>query len=238
MMVRIAQVISVLIFAAAGLLFAQEITVLVRDEPRAEPVTGPSATERFRQGRSGQSDESERQPPLIEQAQAFALYLNPPPPPVASAPAPRPAAAGMPTLVRSSRTVADASPVQPPASSPKFELYGISYYRAKPEQSMALVLEPDGRCHWVRPGDQLGHLTIERIDSTSLVCREGTQTHVVALAPMEAVAKYARNLKDTSTAATPAQAQRQPPGPEVPPPAPGIRQMPPARVAALLGRPS
>ena len=57
-----------------------------------------------------------------------------------------------------------ALPVKPPASTPKFELHGISYYRQKPDQSMALVLEPGGTRRWVHPGEQLGHLTIERID--------------------------------------------------------------------------
>jgi hypothetical protein len=59
---------------------------------------------------------------------------------------------------------------------------------------------------------------------------------VVALAPNEAITQYARSIKDTKTTSAPKQAQNKDQGPEVPPPAPGIRQMPLSRVAAILGQ--
>jgi hypothetical protein len=140
--------------------------------------------------------------------------------------------------VRTISDVTPALPVKPPASAPKFELHGISYYRQKPDQSIALVLEPGGTRRWVHQGEQLGHLTIERVDCNSVVCRDGAQTHVVALATNEAITKYAGSVKDSKTISAPKQAQNKEQGPEVPPPAPGIRQMPLSRVTALLGQPS
>jgi hypothetical protein len=247
-MVRIVQAISILALGAAGLTFCRCFGGAAGDEP----VQTPSAVERFQQSRTGKSDEGERLPPLLQEAQTLALYLNPPrAAPVASVPISKSETATPPLPVKTVSAVTPAVPVRPPASAPKFELHGISYYRQKPEQSIALVLEPGGTRRWVHPGDQLGHLTIERIDANSVLCRDGEQTQVVALAQSEALTKYAQGVKGGKTMAAlpqipknesgpPAapQAQQRESGPEVPPPAPGIRQMPPSRVAALLGRPS
>jgi hypothetical protein len=238
-MTRIVQIISVLTLSAAGLILARGIAALRYDDPQVPPVPALTAVERFRQSCREQKDDHEQVPPLVQQAQALALYLNPPPAPVTPAPAPGPTSqATAPLEARPSKTMAQAPPIKPPASSPKFELHGISYYRQKPDQSMALVLEPGGSRHWVHPGEQVGHLTIERIDSNSVVCRDQAQTYTLALAPDETVTKYARSLKNTKPAPAPQQAQNRSRGPEVPPPAPGIRQMPLSRVAAMQGRPS
>lgn len=126
-----------------------------------------------------------------------------------------------------------AAAVQPTASSAKFELHGISYYRADPDQSMALVCEQGGARRWVRQGDQLGHLSVERIDRDSLVYREGAETHVMALASGEVVAQFAKTIEDAlprkpsvvPLISTPA-----------PPAVRGLRQIPLSRVAAKLGR--
>ncbi len=247
-MIKILQAISVLALGTAGLIFCRCLGGAVRDEP----APAPSAVERFRQSRTGKNGEGEHLPPLLQEAQVLALYLDPPrAAPAASVPISKSEVATSPLPVKTASAVTAAVPVRPPASAPKFELHGISYYRQKPEQSMALVLEPGGARRWVHPGEQLGHLTIERIDANSVLCRDGEQTHVVALAAEETRTKYAQSVKDNKTPAALPQVPRKDPGPqvspqalqkesgpEVPPPAPGIRQMPPSRVAALLGRPS
>ncbi|OHB66250.1 MAG: hypothetical protein A2Y76_00560 [Planctomycetes bacterium RBG_13_60_9] len=216
--------IGILALVAAGLVFARCIADGLHDDYGTGPALAPTAVEQLIQTGSNKNDGSSPLPPLVQQAQAFALYLNPPAPvanPVAQSP------------VKQHVAVASAAEVMPTSPSPKFELHGISYYRAKPDQSIALVLEPGGMRRWVRPGDQLGHFTIERIDGDSVVCRAGTQTHVMALAPDEAIARFAKSIKSTPI---PTQAQRKMRGPEVPPPAPGMRQMPPSRVMAKLGQ--
>jgi hypothetical protein len=232
------QIASILSLVATGLIFAPCLTRGSHDDCVDRLLAGPSAVERFLQNRPDASIKEDRLPPLVEQAQILALYLNPPRAPVASIPASKSAVA---TPVRPAPPGGNVTPVtqiQPASSSPKFELHGISYYRQKPERSMALVLEPGGNRRWVHPGEQLGHLTIERIDCNSVVCRDGGQTQVLALAPNEALTKYARSIKGPEVIAAPKQAQNETKGPEVPPPEPGIRQMPLARVAALLGQPS
>jgi hypothetical protein len=229
-MIRIMHILSLLSFVTAGLVLGLYVTETLRGDSSGDPVTGPGAVERLRQSHAGKGTESDCLPPLLQEAQALALYLNPPRTTSATVTAPKSeTAAPLPV-----KTISNVTP----ASAPKFELHGISYYRQKPDQSMALVLEPDGTRRWVHPGEQLGHLTVERIDCNSVRCRDGAQTHVVALAASDAITKYARSMKDSKTASAPQQAQKGEPGPEVPPPAPGIRQMPLSRVTALLGQPS
>jgi hypothetical protein len=232
-MIRIIHTISILALVAAGLIFCR----CLGSAGHEEQVQAPSAVERFRQNYAGKTEESDRLPPLLQEAQALALLLNPPRAPSVSAPAPKTVI----TTPLSAKTISNVAPpnqVRPPASAPRFELHGISYYRQKPDQSMALVVEPGGTRRWVHPGEQLGHLTIERIDCNSVLCRDGEQTCVVALAADETLTKYARSVKDSKPASAVKQAQEKEQGPQVPPPAPGIRQMPLSRVAALLGQPS
>jgi len=175
--IRAIQTISILFLVAAGWIFTRGVAVL--DEARTEPMAEPTAIERFLRDRGDKKDGRDYLPPLVQQAQAFALYLNPPRPP-APTPAPKPSALTS-SAMKAAGDPKPPAPVQPSAASPKFELHGISYYRAQPERSMALVREPGGSRRWVRPGQQLGHLTIERIESTTLICRDATQTHVIAL---------------------------------------------------------
>jgi hypothetical protein len=172
--------------------------------------------------------------PLVQQAQAFASYLNPPARQQIGGAAPRAGNTRV-AVPEGQSAVVKAFEVKPATpSSPKFALHGISYYRAKPEQSMALVCEPGGNRHWIRQGAQLGHLTIERIDSDSIVCRDGAQTLVMPLASQEALAKFARTRGETTGPKPTSRPARAGPAP---PPVRGLRQMPLARVAAKIGVP-
>ena len=123
---------------------------------------------------------------------------------------------------------------RPSSTSLKFELHGISYYRADPSQSMALICEPGGDRRWVRQGDSLGHVVVERIGADCLVCRDGAQMETVALASGETIAQFAQESdgRDRSPKPRVCAALNTP----APVPIRGIRQMPPARVAAKLGR--
>lgn len=186
--------------------------------------------------RSRQSDQKDvpddlhRESPLVQQAQAFALYLNPAP---ASSSSPH-----RERVFQVADTPGGATPSaigrQPLSPSPKFELHGISYYRADPNRSMALICEPGGNRRWVRQGDLLGHAVVERIDTGCLVCREGERMETVTLASKETIAQFAQEPDDgdlspkllvSASLNTPA-----------PVPIRGIRQMPPSRVAAKLGQ--
>ncbi len=102
----------------------------------------------------------ERETPLIRQAKEFALRINPPPPPqpvrVESPPeAPRPKA----------------------AITAKFTLVGTSYHTGDEENSWALINEVGKGWHWVKQGNKVGYLTVERIGDGVVLIRDGANTY-------------------------------------------------------------
>jgi len=115
--------------------------------------------------------------PLVAQATAFALYLNPPKPPAPAQAPPR------------------VSPPQPAPKpvvvAPKFRLLSTSCHALHPEKSLALISEPGRGDRWIRKGDHLGHLVVESIRDGTLVYREGGQLHEVTVAtkPMVELAR-------------------------------------------------
>ncbi|MEN6428057.1 MAG: hypothetical protein ABFE13_22110 [Phycisphaerales bacterium] len=228
-MIKAAYTIGMAAITVAGLI----LTLCIRngqqaDSPAEQTLT---AVERFRQ--SNNSDvpvDLRRESPLVQQAQAFALYLNPAPA-IPSLQRDRPLQT---TDVPSGGPLAAGGP-RPSSTSLKFELHGISYYRANPNQSMALICEPGGDRRWVRQGDSLGHVVVERIDADCLVCRDGAQMETMALASDETIARFAQESdgRDRSPKPRVSAALNTP----APVPIRGIRQMPPSRVAAKLGRP-
>jgi hypothetical protein len=217
-MVRLLDALSVLILIAAGLLF----TLCAIDWSSADTdlgqITTVSLAQSLERSRGGTQETRRAVSPLVEQAERFAAYLNPP--------APAPAQEREDAVAKPAPKVAPANP------SPKFELHGISYNRTRPEESMAMIWLPDGGQRWVRRGDQVGHFVIERIGGDSILYRSGDTTLEVALnldARPQTLARESQDRRSRRQAERPESAS--------PPPAPvrGILQMPPARVAARLG---
>ena len=112
------------------------------------------------------SNDSPMNSPLVAQAQAFALLLNPPKAP--EPPKARPVEIPQEVL-------------RPVVTSPKFTVVATSVYAAQPDQSRALVSEPGSGLRWVRPGDSLGHLVVHDIRAGLVVYRDGTRTGEVAI---------------------------------------------------------
>ena len=115
--------------------------------------------------------------PLVDQAQAYALYLNPP------KHKPEPQKTRM-ASVRQQQTLAANRNITASKSKkitatkskklkPKFTLVGTSYYRSNPDKSMALVSEPGKGVHWVKKGSHLGHFVVERIERGKIIYRDG-----------------------------------------------------------------
>jgi hypothetical protein len=99
--------------------------------------------------------------PLVKQAEAFALYLNPPKPEPSRQPV--------------SHQAGDAP--RPQSVSPKFKLIGTSFYALHPDLSLALIDEPGEGFRWVRQSSEVGHLVIEQIKDGSIVIRDGQKTN-------------------------------------------------------------
>ena len=154
-MVRAIQATGLAAIILSGLLLSFCVARGLPSSVSAE--TPPTALERFQQtGDKSSAANGRMTSPLIQQAEEFALYLNPP---QVSTTSPKTRTSDS-IIIQSTGTqgeqTAAATTAQPPSSSPKFELHGISYYRQDPNQSMALICELGGSRRWVRQGDELG----------------------------------------------------------------------------------
>jgi len=170
-MVRMLQALSVLALVCAGIVFALCAAQWLRGTPQIEADSNLSVVEKFRQaGGDGERNTHETLSPLVAQAEAFALYLNPPKPvQVKEAPAPK------------SSSKQSAPAVELPQTTPKFSLLATSYYRARPEESLALVSEPGRDPRWVTQGTRLGHFVVEEIGQRVIVCRDGQERCQMAM---------------------------------------------------------
>lgn len=194
-MVKAIQTLSVLALISAGAVFVFLVVQQLQDVPEIERNPGLSIVEKFRQaGDLSNKDSHETLSPLVEQAEAFALYLNPPKPQKPrEAPAPR------------SNLKQTISAVRPVKLTPKFTLIGTSYYRSRPEESMALVSEPGSGAHWVKQGASLGHFVVEKVERGTIVYRDGDRLLEMAVNTKVPIrTKQVKQAKQTMLASSPA----------------------------------
>jgi hypothetical protein len=130
------------------------------DEHLEESLDSPGVIEKFdktmgSKAKTGQDEIS----PLVQQAGAFALYLNPPP-----AKTPRTAAGRTAGITRGQ------------AVPPKFKIIGTSYYKDRPELSLVLIDEPGKGLHWYRQSSEVGHFLIEQVKDGLVVFNDGKGT--------------------------------------------------------------
>ncbi len=162
---RITSVAAVL--AACGFLIFFAVFG-IRSDPKAEEFLRlPNAVEKFSKEQTQQSSKTDAQStPLVRQAQAFGLYLNPP------KPEPKP------------EDLEGSRVARPEVVAPKFTLIGTSFSAAHPELSLALIDEPGKGLHWVKRSSKIDHLVIEQIKDGSVVVSDGSRTFdIVAQRP-------------------------------------------------------
>ncbi|MHC4157958.1 MAG: hypothetical protein ACYSSO_02660 [Planctomycetota bacterium] len=160
-MIKALRIASIIAVVLASVFFVFPVVFGVRRDEQAEQFLKlPGVIEKFSKAKGGKKAKSEDQvSPLVKQAEAFALYLNPPKPKEPEAP---------------SRTVKRTH--KPKTVSPKFELIGTSFYESHPELSLALIDEPGKGFRWVRQSNEVGHLIIEQIKDGIVVIRDGERT--------------------------------------------------------------
>jgi len=125
-----------------------------------------SAIEKFRGLAKKAPASVEKVSPLITQARAFALKLNPPKPKVIK----KPTTKKQPSKITKQKP---AIPTPKAVVSAKFKLVGTCKYAKDPEKSLALLdLTAKGQ-KWYRQGQQVGHLTIHQIDEDSIILYKG-----------------------------------------------------------------
>lgn len=133
-------------------------------EPFEQFLNSPGVIEKFNKAVGNKATRSrDETSPLVQQAGAFALYLNPPTP-------------------KASKTLAGrgAPKGRGPAVTPKFKVLGTSYHKERPELSIALIDEPGKGSHWVRQSGKIGHLLIEQIKDGLIVVKDNGRTYEVA----------------------------------------------------------
>lgn len=188
LVVKMLYVVSILCLMGAGLLFGSCGLQWMQGVPLDERNPWIPATERLRQ--SLNHPDKTAASPLLEQAEALALYLNPPKPPPrkeASLPAVRPPG------------VSPAPALRPPSPTPQFRILAISYYRSHPQKSLALVWDANKGGYWIKQGDPLGHFVVERIEKEAVVYRDGDQLRQMAVAVKPSVPLARLKTKESAS---------------------------------------
>lgn len=125
----------------------------------------PSILDEFQKlNRDNNSQVDEDSSPLVKQAREFSLYLDPP------APAPTSPSPGS----RRPRTV-DVAPQRTRTTSSFFRVLGTSFKDNDPNRCYALIDKPGEGMKWVKPGDSIGHYTVEGVESGVLRLDDGSQ---------------------------------------------------------------
>jgi len=161
-MIKTLRITSVVAAILAGVFIVFPVIYGVRkDESIDKFLNLPSAKEKFESAADSKTKKAENQEsPLVKQAEAFALYLNPVKPPVK----------------RVSKTGKTTSIYDKVNVTPKFPVFATIYYPEKPELSQALIDEPGRGRHWVQQSSMVGHLLIEQIKDGLVVVKSSEET--------------------------------------------------------------
>jgi len=190
-MIKTLRITSVAAVALAVVFFAFPAVFGGRGGESERFLNSDSVIERFNKLKSGTSTTGRSQEsPLVKQAEAFALYLDPP-------------KLAKPTTTKITTPGPRPTPIpdpRPKAVSARFTLIGTSYYASHPELSLALIDEPGKGLHWVKQSGNVGHLIIEQVKSGLVVVRDGERTF--ELAPERPVKKSLIKGEGTPTAKT------------------------------------
>jgi hypothetical protein len=165
-MIKTLRITGIIAAVLAGILFVFPVVFGVRSDKGVEQILNSSSViekfSKWKADKAERDDESAGGGPLVKQAQAFALYLNPQQP-----------KAG---FTGPSAKVGPRGPV-----AAKFTLIGTSFSAAHPEMSLAFIDEPGKGMNFVRQSSQVGYLVIEQIKDGLIVVRDGQRTFEMAV---------------------------------------------------------
>jgi hypothetical protein len=161
-MIKTLRITSVVAAILGGVFIVFPVIYGVRSNERIDKFLKlPSAKEKFESAadsktKKGQSQES----PLVKQAEAFALYLNPVKQPVKR-------------ISKTGKTPSIADKVN---VTPKFPVFATIYYPDNPALSQALIDEPGRGRHWVQQSSMVGHLLIEQVKDGLVIVKSSEET--------------------------------------------------------------
>jgi len=161
-MIKTLRITSVVAAILAGIFFVFPVVYGVRSDERVDEFLKlPSVREKFENVSDNKENAGEsRVSPLVEQAEAFALYLNP----------------LKPTVQKTSIGPKTTDISGKVSVTPKFKVFGTIYCAGNPELSQALIDEPGGGRRWVRQSGKVGHLLIEQVKDGIVVVKSSDQT--------------------------------------------------------------
>ena len=165
-MIKTLRITSIVAAILAGIFLVSSVVFGVRsDEQVEEFLNSAGVVEKFNQSEGNKVRRSENQvSPLVQQAQAFALYLNPPEPKKAV------------TQRKGPRIPLPPTPPPPP----QFKVIGTCVHASNPEQSLVFIDEPGKGMHWVRQSSVVSHLVIEQIKDGLIVVKDNERTFELA----------------------------------------------------------
>ena len=161
-MIKTLRITSIIAVVLAVVFFVFPAVFGFRGDKQIEQfLNSAGVIEEFRESKGDKVEDRQHEiSPLVKQAEAFALYLNPPPKPEP-----------VPTAPVAKNEPRPAGPV-----AAKFKLIGTSRHVLQPELSLALIDEPGKGLYWVRQFSKVGHLIIEQVKDGLVVVRDGKST--------------------------------------------------------------
>ena len=188
-MIKTLRITSFLAAILAILFFAFLIVYGIQSDQNAEEyIKSQGVIEKFKADSGSKTQNNNNQAyPLVQQAQAFALIINPPKTPRTNN-APQRNNPGTPDV--SSRTL---------ATTPKFKVTVTSINENHPELSSALI--DDGITKkWVRPSETYNHMLISEIKDGMVIVKNSETTYEIPIEDKKTVtaAKSARNSNSSA----------------------------------------
>lgn len=164
-MIRILRITGVFAVISAIVVFAFVVFNFVvgvhGDENIRKLLDTPDVRGRFENTAHNKAKgNDDRVSPLVQQAEAFALYLNPPKEKYIKNP---------------TKGGTGIKPVLP-VVTPKFTVVATSFCRENPEKSLVLIDEPGKGRHWVKQSGKVGYLVIEQIKDGLIVVKNDQET--------------------------------------------------------------
>ena len=171
-MIKTLKITSILTAIAAIVIVVFLFVFGLRGDPEIEKfLKAPGAIEKFKKRASNIKKPDDTISPLIRQAMAYALKLNPPKP--------------KPKIPQKDKTqkkeVIVKKTKQPKIPRPKtqvsakFEVVATVRYDQEPDKSLALLKIPAKENKWYQQGEQVGHLTIHQINDGSVVMYQNNE---------------------------------------------------------------
>jgi hypothetical protein len=168
-MINTLRITSVVAVILAGAFFILPVVCGVRSNQRVEAlIAAPGVRENFEHAADSKTKSTEnRASPLVQQAEAFALYLNPPKSKTSAFRLGGPKTASLIHIT--------------PPTTPKFKVLGTSYCPTNPKMSLVLIDEPGSGLHWVRQSSKVGHLLVEEVKDGLVVVKSGKETYELTI---------------------------------------------------------